>query len=465
MDEIRTRPIISSCDGPADKLSWFLTKILSPLLVYVDAHLRNTKQFRESLALCDFSNAPNLHYQSFDVVSLYTNVDSNLAVDACLTLLHEHEKEIRLYGLTLSEIRKLLTVVLKQNIFRFNNIVYRQIRGLAMGSRIAPLLAIIFLDSIEKRALRRGIIYYKRYIDDIFIVARSRCSLRKTLQNLNSANDNITFTVEDPGEDNFLPFLNTKVRIRSGKVESIWYKEPASANVLVHSRSCHPYCMKNMRIAQETTTHDSTTTIRRAEDILRENGYRYEPSYCWKPHHSLHGAVMVMPYVDERLANRINCAVRNSKIPARLIFRPPRSLKELLTSSRQYESVCVREHCSICTETQICGLKNTVYEVKCMACFETYIGETSRPLFERIDEHRRALTQPASYTRNAFSRHRTLRHTMERPPKLDVSVLHRNMRDPLERKIREALEIRRRTPAINSKEEMAAAMQLISISG
>ncbi|EYC18887.1 hypothetical protein Y032_0026g1428 [Ancylostoma ceylanicum] len=218
-----------------------------------------------------------------------------------------------------------------------------------------------------------------------------------------------------------------------------------------------------MRIAQETTTHDSTTTIRRAEDILRENGYRYEPSYCWKPHHSLHGAVMVMPYVDERLANRINCAVRNSKIPARLIFRPPRSLKELLTSSRQYESVCVREHCSICTETQICGLKNTVYEVKCMACFETYIGETSRPLFERIDEHRRALTQPASYTRNAFSRHRTLRHTMERPPKLDVSVLHRNMRDPLERKIREALEIRRRTPAINSKEEMAAAMQLISI--
>ncbi|EYC18886.1 hypothetical protein Y032_0026g1428 [Ancylostoma ceylanicum] len=190
-----------------------------------------------------------------------------------------------------------------------------------------------------------------------------------------------------------------------------------------------------MRIAQETTTHDSTTTIRRAEDILRENGYRYEPSYCWKPHHSLHGAVMVMPYVDERLANRINCAVRNSKIPARLIFRPPRSLKELLTSSRQYESVCVREHCSICTETQICGLKNTVYEVKCMACFETYIGETSRPLFERIDEHRRALTQPASYTRNAFSRHRTLRHTMERPPKLDVSVLHRNMRDPLERKI------------------------------
>ncbi|KAL6735855.1 hypothetical protein Aduo_006261 [Ancylostoma duodenale] len=220
-----------------------------------------------------------------------------------------------------------------------------------------------------------------------------------------------------------------------------------------------------MRIAQETTTHDWATIKQRAEDILRENGYRYEPSYCWKPYHSLHGAVIVMPYVNEYLANRINCAVKKSKIPAQLVFRPPRSLRDLLTSSRQYENTCARKHCNICVEKQICGLKNTVYEVKCTACLETYVEETSRPLFERIDEHRRALVHPPSYPRNAFSRHRTLRHTMESPPKLEVVVLHRNIRDPVERKKREALEIRRRNPAINIKEEMTEALHLLSING
>ena len=95
-------------------------------------------------------------------------------------------------------------------------------------------------------------------------------------------------------------------------------------------------------------------------------------------------------------------------------------------------------------------------------CGETYIGESGRPLKLRLDEHRRALENPASYPNEAFSKHRTLRHTVERPPSLSVKILHRHLMNVLERKVMEAMEIKRRRPEINNKEEMRDCLRLIS---
>ncbi|EYB89127.1 hypothetical protein Y032_0235g3167 [Ancylostoma ceylanicum] len=88
-----------------------------------------------------------------------------------------------------------------------------------MGIRIAPLLAIVHLDHNEKASLTNGIILYKRYIDDVFVIGSSYAELRSTLTNLNSMDVNIKFTVEEPSRDGFLPFLNTKVRICNGKTD------------------------------------------------------------------------------------------------------------------------------------------------------------------------------------------------------------------------------------------------------
>ncbi|EYB94948.1 hypothetical protein Y032_0165g27 [Ancylostoma ceylanicum] len=85
-----------------------------------------------------------------------------------------------------------------------------------------------------------------------------------------------------------------------------------------------------------------------------------------------------------------------------------------------------------------------------------------RPLHQRFDEHRRALHNPSSYPTNSFSGHRTLVHTEERPPDFEVTVLHRFLTNPLERKMMEAVEIGRRSPEINNKEERLEALRLIS---
>ena len=108
-------------------------------------------------------------------------------------------------------------------------------------------------------------------------------------------------------------------------------------------------------------------------------------------------------------------------------------------------------------------MRCVVYKVECLGCGEWYIGETGRPLYKRMDEHIRALRSPHSYPESPFSKHRTLRHAQEMPPELRVVILYRNLVDPVERKIREALEIKQCVPPINNKEEMRMAMRLVEI--
>ncbi|KAK6030599.1 hypothetical protein OSTOST_03262 [Ostertagia ostertagi] len=78
-------------------------------------------------------------------------------------------------------------------------------RGLAMGSRVATLLAIVFMDRLERRILSSGLLFYGRYIDDIFVLP----SPNSTTSNLHEAEfsaSNITLTMR---------ILNRQVSFRS----------------------------------------------------------------------------------------------------------------------------------------------------------------------------------------------------------------------------------------------------------
>ena len=144
---IKVRPIISACGGPADKISWLLVQILSPLLSCVPAHLFNTYQFIERLNSFDLPDGAS--FCSFDVESLYTNVDNPGAIAAVQELINANRDKVNLFGLSTADVILLLNTIIRSNIFAWSGCYYRQKRGLAMGNRIAPILAIAFMNHLE----------------------------------------------------------------------------------------------------------------------------------------------------------------------------------------------------------------------------------------------------------------------------------------------------------------------------
>ena len=97
----------------------------------------------------------------------------------------------------------------------------------------------------------------------------------------------------------------------------------------------------------------------------------------------------------------------------------------------------------------------TIYRLDC-ECSNFYIGETSRPLWERVAEHLRAFKNPTapSYKNYALARHRnTTNHTNEDLPSIRVTILAQARRS-VDRKIAEASLILELKPPLNEKDEM-----------
>ena len=95
----------------------------------------------------------------------------------------------------------LLGFVLNFNTFIFNSKIYIQQFGTAIGTKLAPVFANLFMGRLEKNILRdwkgRPPEMWKRYIDDIFTIWNdSESELLKFLTYINTYHRTIKFTAE-----------------------------------------------------------------------------------------------------------------------------------------------------------------------------------------------------------------------------------------------------------------------------
>ena len=112
-------------------LAKYLSDILKPL-AYNEFTIKDSFSFANDML--SISSAPFMC--SFDVVSLYTNILVDEAIDICLNKLYCNDEIV--YNLTRSQLKKLLNYCVKQNHFAFNDNIYDQIDGVAMGSPLVP---------------------------------------------------------------------------------------------------------------------------------------------------------------------------------------------------------------------------------------------------------------------------------------------------------------------------------------
>ena len=92
--------------------------------------------------------------------------------------------------------------------FSFNNNMYRQIDGVALGSPLGLALANIFVGHQEQKVfnvVNRPLAYF-RYVDDTFAVFNNEDDCNAFLSHLNSLHPSLRFTHEKESNHS-LPFL------------------------------------------------------------------------------------------------------------------------------------------------------------------------------------------------------------------------------------------------------------------
>ena len=100
---------------------------------------------------------------------MYTSIPTQDAITITTDYYYEHY--IKEKPLKNEHLKTILNTIINNNIFTFNNKIYRQVKGLQMGNPISRFIAILYLDRIERQVLSTTqYILYARYVDDTIII-------------------------------------------------------------------------------------------------------------------------------------------------------------------------------------------------------------------------------------------------------------------------------------------------------
>jgi hypothetical protein len=171
------RPIIpchSAIQNPAAK---FVSKILKPIISNTETILQSSRQFCEDLSNLSIHRDRKTWLVTGDVVAFYPNIPITSALEITSTIAkawYKRHKDTREDDPLWNVFDHALSVGNEDLILRFNGKHYRQNKGLAMGVADSPDIANLYgawFEIIQGQTLNQPrLIYYKRYIDDIFAI-------------------------------------------------------------------------------------------------------------------------------------------------------------------------------------------------------------------------------------------------------------------------------------------------------
>ena len=142
--------ILSSCGSVTYGVAKELAKILKPLVGKSPHHINSTKDFVEQAK--HITLAPGECLGSYDVSALFTSVPVDLALNIIKDLLvKDHTLKERTYG-SWGHYSPIGSSVSK-TYFSFQNQFYEQVEAAAMGSPISPIVANLYMEYLEQKAL------------------------------------------------------------------------------------------------------------------------------------------------------------------------------------------------------------------------------------------------------------------------------------------------------------------------
>ena len=461
---LKGRPIHAATDTPATRLSKYLANSLNVLLTHVPSHLKNTEEFVKFLSDIE---GEVYGFCSLDVCNLYGSIpleDINTNTPGVYTIAKrfflKHKSDCDLLALSGEDFVSLLRLSLTSDVILIGGKGYNQKTGLAMGNNLAPTLAIIYMNELDSQILNiyNGSIFLKRYIDDIFMVWMSNMiaqeELISTVNNLNTA---IKFTIEMPN-DNQMPFLDTLVSFD---------RETKAFSTTLYVKSIHSQCITpwdshgsisskrailtgetRRAISRSTDPSSRTKSLDIITSMFTRNGYprKFVKSVIKRtlrttPRKEDHerDICLKLPFINEELKRRALAVIRRSGIngirvhfmngqPSSRVFAPPKEKQNCPVNC---------ETCTLALKENRCSTKHSVYRIACSHCQTVYIGETGRTIGSRIKEHLRMKTQTVYIHLKSHNI-----NTLEGSP-ITWEILHSNIQSFNERRIIEALEIRK----------------------
>lgn len=439
------RPIVSTVNSPAYRMSRFLTNILNKSFKKPKYNIKNSFELIKKLRHKHIPNGNIL--VSFDVVNCFNNIPVDLVLEIISRDFHKISKTTRIPKENFIEMLKFCLI--DANYFLVNECYYRQNEGLFMGCSLSSkCVERVIEDVVDKtiEAMGWNPLLWTIYVDDhLAIIPDGKENL--ILDKLNSYHPNIKFTLERE-IDSSINFLDVTISHKEDKIFTNWYHKPIASNRLINFYSAHPkHMIRNTaisfasRVFQLSHRQFNNINTSRILDILKKNNFpeKYAKIIINQAlnksdsrnhtinssshfnqinntstngmditsettianNHNKYASVTYIPGVTEKLKKKIEYFVPDVKIAE----KPPHKVRSLFSKLKDKLPI---------TDTSGC-----VYRLNCNDCEKCYIGETIQKLKSRIQQHKNSCSDLNLNKNNAKTA--LAEHTKEHHHNFDFS--------------------------------------------
>lgn len=403
---IPLRPIVSTVCSATYKLSKFLSEILANVMGKNEHHIKDSWDFHNFIKN---KKVPKNHILvSFDVVSLYTNIPIELAIK----IITAKWNLIKNYtSLPKTEFIEATRVCLASTFFTFEEQIYSQIYGVAMGSPLSSTIANLVMEYVKTEVLTTldfKPYFFKRFVDDCLLCIPEN-KIQYTLNKFNTFHQKLKFTQETEINKS-INFLDLNICYNNeGNIKTKWYTKPTWSGRYLNFNSYSPMKYKKSvinslvdRAVTLTDTHFRPQCLEKVRQTLIENEYpksffepiiknRINKIYNAKQHitnKTINNNFISLPFIPE-ITNKIKNVLKPFKI--NIAEKPGNNTKTIFTKLRP----------------KITNLEKTniVYKIDCADCTQTYIGQTKQYLKNRVNEHKRSIRKVGQNNNTALAKH------------------------------------------------------------
>lgn len=255
------RPVVSSMNSAPQVLSTHLDYLLKQVVHLCPAYLCDSWQLLKELQSLG-KMPPGARLITADAVAMYTNINTRHGIQSIKRWLQMHKKKNNLpAGYPIQFVVDGLKIVMKNNILQFGDTFWHQRNGTAMGTSSACMYATIYFSYHEETEIlppgkNRGILFYRRLIDDAFIIQLSSHKKEKyndLVQALNNFGDDgsrLQWEVSQPAKHAVFLDLNLTIQ-DNGTIHTSTYVKPMNLHLYIPAHSAHsPGVLKSLIFGQ-----------------------------------------------------------------------------------------------------------------------------------------------------------------------------------------------------------------------
>lgn len=340
---------------------------------------------------------------------------TNIPIKETINIINRKLNDTQLEDNLVQQIIQLLQITLTQNYFKFDNKIYTQTSGLAMGDPLSGFLANIFLQELEEKHIttlsnRFNFQLYARYVDDTLIIYESHQNQNtQILDEFNRWDQNLKFTLEQ-SSNNSLNFLDLTITIKPPTITFNIYRKPNTTTHTIESNSTHPTKHKISKfrflIDRLLTTPLNKTNYGKEINYIKklaiENGYNKQliNKLIQKRKTKLHRHdFTTLRPEKEKTGKQWYSMTYYGNITNKLgNFLKKQNINIAPKTTNKLNHIIPNK-----TNNNNPFLNSGIYKLKCKNCPKVYIGQTQRNFKTRYKEH----VSDFTYNRNRskFAQH------------------------------------------------------------